>query len=1413
MATVGEIAKRMGLIDTTAAHKKHAASSWEQVTGLVGGVIPGAIGMVAQGAKNAIAVPRTVYDAARGDASIGDVAGAAIRGVPGSPVGLAEGFVGHRLLPLGNPEKYEGAQTDLGASFRNTAEDVRHPTRFKQASDEGRILAKLVEDAGNVSIAGMAAAPVLAGLGEGSGPGARLAARAAPIAGKVESLGAKAVDAATVGPYRYGLRKAGKLAQAALETAPETNKFATSAARLLDPVLRSEKRLASEGNVQGYLAGERVQSNINELRKGAGSDAAFEASVAQLTGLDAPIREAVAADLHSNLPAIPGEEAAAGTLPVRRPDVVPGFDRGKLSDELLATLYPNQLEGYGVRPEVGRMLADYHAGTLDPEVAAKIEETTAKLREIKDADTLKALGEGSGFSGKGSLNPEQLGTAPLTDSGIGALENERARVGKKTQEAVDVAGRKLRRAEVAERVPEDFSRSDVQRTVLAEGRRNRAYGKPTPGTPALPGEVLGPDVAAADLGARTAPESLVRGVTRRARVEGEALGLAKAADDAAGRASRRPSTTLVDVQRGEGAAAVDRAGKLGWRQTQEGRLSERARQASADAEAALVGMPEQAKTVTRQQAQEAHALDQANGGSEGWADLAGMKGARKVYEAIDAETRLSDAYGNTGAAQDTLTGGVDRAIERGAAVGREQGATAQLQSEAGLLGRRAENAYERAQATGDLHEEALKAQAKQAGDSFAAGRRAEQTSTRRRTAQQGLTAAQDAQRQALEHIDGKLNAARANPQSYPARWRPAMEGQIRWVEHLRKAADAAGTPHDKALLTEMVADVPLLPEEMQARGLDPRHVTTGYLSDVTRDQTASRLTTSLAPERKLAAENQRASESDVPTSAKALARRESQQATYRVHNDVVQALLEPMQVDAAGKAVIDVATNTPTGYSRSAESVLGREGLDQILQDARAKAQGEKPGNGAHARRLQSEAVFEAMRAKGWEAFDPTGSGGDGRFGLPAAMVNPETTAFLKRGSASMLDNYLVPKNMNLVLQAAHYINTRWKGAVLPFSLRWQIGDAVGNALMAWAGGGITPLDLYRHAKAVKAAAARGEIPDRVAQHGLALDAGIELGLRDAPRAPRTVLGKAYKGFQGKAFALNETINRLERSAFYLAKLEEFGGKETAGAAERAIRESNRVMGDFSNMAPWEKRYLTQVFPFWSWMRHITRLTGAVAIDNPARMVHMLRLSALYADDQVDLPDWAKGGLPIGNNLVIPLRGLEPFGDVTSGPAIPVSGSGGLGTANAFRAMSPAIMLAAAGLTGRNLKRESWDLSTPTKNKRTDQYGRAVPTPLIRHPAELASYAADLVPILRTARDLAPSVGAGGFQGGPALRYDTGETRTKGHKAMKPDQVLGKFGVPDLGGRGDVVGHLVPFFPQAVNAKQQKAIAARRRRS
>jgi hypothetical protein len=324
---------------------------------------------------------------------------------------------------------------------------------------------------------------------------------------------------------------------------------------------------------------------------------------------------------------------------------------------------------------------------------------------------------------------------------------------------------------------------------------------------------------------------------------------------------------------------------------------------------------------------------------------------------------------------------------------------------------------------------------------------------------------------------------------------------------------------------------------------------------------------------------------------------------------------------------------------------------------------------------------------------------------------------------------------------------------------------------------------------------------------GLAFTDAEKLGLSERRQA-RTPIGRGFRKVQAGSFHFNAYMNGIQRGAAYLELLDRNmkTGMASEPAVAKAVREANRAMGDFASMTPFERRIVTQIFPFYSWMRHITSLTGRLLIDHPERMAWTLHVGATYGN-QDELPDWAKGGIPLGG-VVVPGTFANPFADVMGGAALPITPSGRLGLANVGRSLSPVLKVGLAGGFGINPGRETWE-ATRAGGKGTDQYGRTIFEPLLGHPLELAGYAARQVPLFRTFQDVAPGIGTAGYTGGPVLRYDTGETRNRRKKAIPADAVL----AGGIGGRLASLGStFVPGFPQPVDRAQSVAIAAQRRR-
>jgi hypothetical protein len=191
-----------------------------------------------------------------------------------------------------------------------------------------------------------------------------------------------------------------------------------------------------------------------------------------------------------------------------------------------------------------------------------------------------------------------------------------------------------------------------------------------------------------------------------------------------------------------------------------------------------------------------------------------------------------------------------------------------------------------------------------------------------------------------------------------------------------------------------------------------------------------------------------------------------------------------------------------------------------------------------------------------------------------------------------------------------------------------------------------------------------------------------------------------------------------------------------------AINDANKTFGTLDEMSPFESRVMTQIFPFWSWTRHITSLALRTAIDNPARMLWTLRLGAIGMNASPDdMPDFMRGSLPTPfGDQRIPLNWANPLYDV---------GSGGVftNTGTAMRSVSPLIKLGTTLATGRDLGRNA-NVTSHRPGTDPSRFTDALYQGLA------------MSPISRGAMNLAPTseIPGLGIGLGPVRRYGSGQT-------------------------------------------------------
>ena len=638
----------------------------------------------------------------------------------------------------------------------------------------------------------------------------------------------------------------------------------------------------------------------------------------------------------------------------------------------------------------------------------------------------------------------------------------------------------------------------------------------------------------------------------------------------------------------------------------------------------------------------------------------------------------------------------------------------------------------------------------------------------------------------LEQLVPELAGILDDPMVYPSAWRPAMLSARR--------ANAAG---DASLGTTYGLDVPVRPADLLAEGIArPKYLPGG------RSQLVDPKSYKLGREpanlgmrglQGLGADRMRVVSEIQPYSLRALADKAgSTMRTVEFNKSLLEFAKSDKLSTAGARLGPQVLADIDAMATRAAEAAVNRS-VAGVVDTHPAGARMNVRETQAY-KEFYGDAVIQALAEQGYEILvgDPNNPQ-VGDFNPDQAVAKENVTAdaiALPVGVKARLVQQMVGKNLNIPLQILRAINTKFKGAVLPFSVRWHLGDLVGGAFMGWVGGGIPPWELVgamRNLKDLSPAAREAMIrhPEFV-DSGLSFEESRWRNDGADAKQPRTPIGK----IQRKSFKANEAINRVNRQGYLLAKtqrlleakgldieavdaMDGWDAPDVQKAVAAAVDDANQVMGTFDELTPFEQRWMKNVFPFYVWSRHITMLAARTAIDNPARLVWTLRLGAYGADD-TDLPEWLRGSIRLPDSVVpdvfgegdqmLPTSFLNPFNDVVNTPAWTPQGI--------TRSLSPGVKIPMAGMfgiePGRTFDEPFRKISRPygqERNPLTDMLAAGLRT----------------FPITREAMAVAPTGSIGPFGLGPHPRYNSGQNMVDGNgnpidtnpRALSPLRLLG----------------------------------------
>jgi hypothetical protein len=153
-----------------------------------------------------------------------------------------------------------------------------------------------------------------------------------------------------------------------------------------------------------------------------------------------------------------------------------------------------------------------------------------------------------------------------------------------------------------------------------------------------------------------------------------------------------------------------------------------------------------------------------------------------------------------------------------------------------------------------------------------------------------------------------------------------------------------------------------------------------------------------------------------------------------------------------------------------------------------------------------------------------------------------------------------------------------------------------------------------------------------------------------------------FPGFREKSFRFNEYQNTVARAATAMYKLEQtltakgrtldevtpynyIDDAEIRDAVNKAVRETNDALGAFTELSPFEKNVVRNIYPFWSWLRYINKAAAKMAIDSPDRVLFASALGSIATSpEQEGLFQFLEGRVPL-LGYYFDLSFLNPYQD------------------------------------------------------------------------------------------------------------------------------------------------------------------------
>lgn len=545
----------------------------------------------------------------------------------------------------------------------------------------------------------------------------------------------------------------------------------------------------------------------------------------------------------------------------------------------------------------------------------------------------------------------------------------------------------------------------------------------------------------------------------------------------------------------------------------------------------------------------------------------------------------------------------------------------------------------------------------------------------------------------------------------------------------------------------------------------------------------------------------------------------------------------------------DAASNMPVQEQIDMMYKAGAE-LSELIDGIAAYSEGvpnPKAVFDLAVKQIYGELLAREMSLRGLSPIDPFK---DISSVVPYRSIHPETVFVPDyfREHVARIETVQSANSFSAAVRAMHKVTRTFKTGTLVLSVTWQLGDLISNMIISHMSGVKVP-DMIRRMREVKAAeygtGKQGiltmldpatEMPTptplgRMMQESPVQDISMaveERNIREGiPQVEEKtpLLNRVSKGVFGKeisypeavrgrsvpkvSFKINETINRIQRHAYFLElldrRLKEVGKDLDTVVSDGSWRNdpvtknlvydvaetANKWLGDFSDLSMAERKYVTAVVPFWAWIKHVHKVFWALGTEHPLSLAWYIRIGAINYDPNEDPMGLRYGGTSLFGGTVS-TNFLNPLGDVAKGPVGAFLIDQDISPALNIQGPSTRLLGGAFGFDvtkGRKLTR-------PAGTANYTRSGQEQITPLIfpNRWAEAAGFVAQQFPIVQRIQNVLPgdNIPFTNIALGPVTRYQTGEARLNPVTGQRIEKwggrpaALGRlFNIPGIPGQTD----------------------------